>query len=105
MELLDGESLGARLARDGVFEPAAAVALLEPVFAALAHLHERGVVHRDLKPDNIFLARVGDDDGREGARLRHRQAPRHQPGGRERGDRDRRRLAHRDGSHAGDTSP
>lgn len=57
MELLEGESLAARLEREGPLDPSAAIALLAPVLRAMAHVHERGVVHRDLKPDNIFLAR------------------------------------------------
>lgn len=60
MEHLDGETLAARLAREGTFEPVDAIELLAPVFAAVSVLHDRGVVHRDLKPDNIFLAHAGD---------------------------------------------
>ncbi|MFO0609132.1 MAG: serine/threonine-protein kinase [Polyangiales bacterium] len=56
LEFLDGETLGARLERGpmGVEE---VVDLTLPVCSALATAHQRGVVHRDLKPDNIFLAR------------------------------------------------
>jgi serine/threonine-protein kinase len=59
MEFLDGESLADRLAREGRLPAAAAVDLLLAVMSAVATVHERGVVHRDLKPDNLFLARLG----------------------------------------------
>ena len=61
MELLEGQTLGARLAergRLGLFET---MVLARRIAAALAAAHERGVVHRDLKPENVFLLR--DHDG------------------------------------------
>ena len=60
MEFLRGRSLGAYL--DGLRAPpplAVVGELLSPVLAALAVAHAAGVVHRDLKPDNVFLAEVG----------------------------------------------
>lgn len=57
MELLHGESLGSTLKRRGKLNPVRAVQTLLPIVEALLAAHERGVVHRDLKPDNIFLAR------------------------------------------------
>ena len=54
VEWLDGESLGARLRR-GPLTIAAAVQLGARLADALRATHARGVVHRDLKPDNIFL--------------------------------------------------
>ncbi len=58
MDLLEGESLGARLRR-GRIEPAETLVILAAVAAALDAAHARGVVHRDLKPDNVFLAERG----------------------------------------------
>ena len=58
MDLLEGESLAARL-RKGPLPPEEALAILEAVAAALDAAHGKGVVHRDLKPDNIFLADRG----------------------------------------------
>ena len=53
MELLDGEDLGASIARHGHLSPAAAVAVLEALCDALAIAHERGIVHRDIKAANV----------------------------------------------------
>jgi eukaryotic-like serine/threonine-protein kinase len=59
MELLQGESLAARLERLGKLDPADTVQILSQVARALALAHEKGIVHRDLKPDNIFIVREG----------------------------------------------
>ena len=57
MEFLDGESLGARLARTGTLEPAEVADIAHDTASALQAAHEAGIVHRDLKPDNVFLAK------------------------------------------------
>ncbi len=58
MELLDGESLDARLAR-GSLPPDESARIAGAVLSALAVLHERGLVHRDIKPTNVFLTPHG----------------------------------------------
>ena len=55
MEYLEGESIGARLARTGPVAEAHAARLGRQMASALAAAHEAGIVHRDLKPDNVFL--------------------------------------------------
>jgi len=57
MEVLEGEELGKRLERDKRIPWPEAIEILRGVLAGLRHAHERGVVHRDIKPDNVFLAR------------------------------------------------
>lgn len=64
MELLHGESLGTRLERERL-EPDAAVALLMPAMRGVAAAHGQGVIHRDLKPDNIFLCTGPEGDARD----------------------------------------
>ena len=56
MPFVDGESLRARIARDGAFAIAEVVSVLRDVTRALAYAHANGVVHRDIKPDNILLS-------------------------------------------------
>ncbi|HEV3191042.1 MAG TPA: serine/threonine-protein kinase [Polyangiaceae bacterium] len=56
MELLEGEDLAKRLARDGPLSVVETADLLLPVTSAVAAAHDAGVVHRDLKPSNVFLA-------------------------------------------------
>ncbi|MCG5054781.1 MAG: protein kinase [Myxococcales bacterium] len=55
MEYLEGETLSSRLNRQGRFEQLAAVHVIRQVASALGAAHERGLVHRDLKPGNIML--------------------------------------------------
>ena len=58
MELLEGETLLQRWkAQRGPLPPAEVLSLSEHILDVLAAAHENGVVHRDLKPDNIFLTR------------------------------------------------
>jgi len=59
MELIEGETLSELLKR-GPLPTGAAVGIAEQLLGALAYAHERGVVHRDIKPDNVFVT----DDGR-----------------------------------------
>ena len=56
MPLIEGHSLRARLAREGELPIGEAVRILRDVADALAYAHEHGVVHRDIKPDNVLLA-------------------------------------------------
>jgi serine/threonine-protein kinase len=62
MELLTGESVADLIDREAPLEPARAVDLMLPVLSALHAAHEKGVVHRDVKPSNIMLT----DDGHGG---------------------------------------
>jgi serine/threonine protein kinase len=57
MELLDGEDLAQLMERQGRMPEVEAVQLLLPIAHALAAAHAKGIVHRDVKPENIFLAR------------------------------------------------
>jgi serine/threonine-protein kinase len=56
MPFVDGESLRARLNRERQLSIADALLVAQEVAEALSHAHRRGVVHRDVKPENILLA-------------------------------------------------
>ncbi len=63
MEFLEGIELGQLIRSQGAQPPARALRTLSQVALALEHAHEFGVIHRDLKPDNVFLCQdeAGDD--------------------------------------------
>ncbi|EYF05429.1 serine/threonine-protein kinase [Chondromyces apiculatus] len=63
MDLCEGESLDAHLAREQVMGWREAFALAIPVLSTLERVHAEGVVHRDLKPSNLFLLRAVDAKG------------------------------------------
>ena len=56
MPFIEGESLRARLQREGRLPVGEALVLLGDVASALAHAHEAGIIHRDLKPENVLCA-------------------------------------------------
>jgi serine/threonine-protein kinase len=55
MPFIRGETLRSRLEREGPLQPDEVRRILIDVADALAHAHEAGIVHRDIKPDNVFL--------------------------------------------------
>jgi eukaryotic-like serine/threonine-protein kinase len=61
MELLNGETLTDHLMKQGELHVDDMLDIAIPMCGALSHAHKAGVVHRDIKPDNVFLAR--DPDG------------------------------------------
>ena len=58
MAFIEGDSLGVRIKREGAWPIAESVRVLRDVADALAYAHARGVVHRDIKPDNILIDRA-----------------------------------------------
>ena len=56
MPFIEGESLRARLVRERELPISDAIGILKEVARALAHAHQHGVVHRDIKPDNVLLS-------------------------------------------------
>lgn len=62
MELLTGHSLGALVRRDGPLPAERAVHLVTQAARALAEAHDHGIVHRDIKPDNLFVTAAGGEE-------------------------------------------
>jgi len=56
MPFIEGDSLSQRLARDGTLAVTDALGIAGELLAALAYAHTRGIVHRDVKPENIMIS-------------------------------------------------
>ena len=60
MELVDGGTLRDLLTEHGALSVPVALSVLEPVLSALAAAHEAGLVHRDVKPENVLISTRGE---------------------------------------------
>ncbi len=60
MEFLDGVPLD-KVLRQGPMDPSRAVRIMLQICSSLAEAHKKGIIHRDIKPDNIFLIEVGGE--------------------------------------------
>ena len=78
MPYIEGETLRARLVREGALPLPDAMRLMRELAGALAYAHTHGVVHRDLKPENVLLSER--TCGRR--RFRHREGSRRRDTGR-----------------------
>ncbi|HZU97836.1 MAG TPA: serine/threonine-protein kinase, partial [Planctomycetota bacterium] len=59
LDLVEGENLDALRQREGTLEPRRAATIIRDVASALGFMHERGIVHRDVKPANVLLDHQG----------------------------------------------
>ena len=59
MEFVDGETIGQRVERDGAMPEAEALRLMSQVCDGLNRAHKQGMIHRDVKPDNIMITADG----------------------------------------------
>ena len=59
MELLDGRTVKAMLEEEGPQSFADTMNVIVPVLDALSQVHSKGIVHRDISPDNIFITNEG----------------------------------------------
>ena len=67
IELLVGETVGERLRRERVLNVAVTLSVVRQIASALSAAHEAGIIHRDIKPDNVFL--VDDPSGEPRVKL------------------------------------
>ena len=63
MEYLEGETLKERLQREGKLEIEEALSIILPILYSLRDVHEMGIIHRDIAPDNIYLTNEKDENG------------------------------------------
>jgi serine/threonine-protein kinase len=62
MEFLEGEPLSELIMRDAPLPVERSLAIVKQVASALGAAHDKGIVHRDVKPENVYLVRRGDLD-------------------------------------------
>jgi eukaryotic-like serine/threonine-protein kinase len=59
MEFVEGESLGAKLEREGALDESTAIRIISQVAEGLHKAHKLGLIHRDVKPDNVLITKAG----------------------------------------------